>query len=349
MARTVAPQPAGTGANTGSGNRSGSSSLACGTRPKRDFDSVLAELRRSRDIDHNIRHGGVARRLPSRAALSEIINGITAALFPTHFGQPDMEFGSIDEFVRCKLETTLAQLEEQLRLSLPFSPGGEAPALAAAERIAHDIAEEFASQLPEIRSALVVDLRAAHDNDPGTASMPEILLGHPGMVAIICYRLARVLYLLGSPLVARLITLIAHSRTGIDIHPGAEIGERFSVDHGTGIVIGETTVIGSNVRLCQNVTLGANRVSAGGGSLALRCVARHPGLLTLRGLARHPVIEDDVFISAGATLLGRITIGKGSVIGGNVVLARSVPPGSNITQSQWKVHSTDPAHVFPQP
>lgn len=301
----------------------GTDSPSAGTaHTTRDLDSVIAALHRSREVTHNIRHGGVARRLPSRTALAETVNGLTTALFPTHFGEPDLGTDSIDAFVRAKLKNALADLEEQICLSLPLSTSSEAPTLAAAARVARDIAVEFASQLPEIRAALVADLRAAHENDPGAASMPEILLGYPGMVAIICYRLARALHLLGAPLVARLITLIAHSRTGIDIHPGAEIGENFSIDHGTGVVIGETAIIGKNVRLCEGVTLGANRLHAGQAPLALK------------GVARHPVIEDNVFIFAGATLLGRITIGHGSVIGGNVWLTRSVPARSNITQPQ---------------
>ena len=287
-----------------------------------DLVAIVAELKQSRENTHNIRHGGVARRLPSRAALSEIINGIATALFPTHYGQPDLGNGNIDVFVLGKLKAALSTLEEQVRLSLALSNAGEAPALAATERIAQDIVLEFAVQLPKIRAYLVGDLRAAYENDPAAASMPEILLGYPGMVAIICYRIARALHLLGAPVVARLITLIAHSRTGIDIHPGAEIGGSFSIDHGTGLVIGETAIIGKNVRLCERVTLGANRLHAGQSRLALK------------GVARHPVIEDDVFIFAGATLLGRITVGRGSVIGGNVWLTRSVAPGSNVIQPE---------------
>jgi len=319
MAQNTAQQPAGMGMHAAN-ERTQVPRLSAGARPGRDLESVIAELRESRDVTHNIRHGGVARRLPSRAALSEILNGLTTALFPTHYGQPDLGADGVDQFVRRKLTAALGQLEEQIRLSLPLAMSGDAPALAAAQRIARDVAEEFASQVPQIRATLVGDLRAAHENDPAAASMPEILLGYPGMVAIICYRIARALYLLGVPLIARLITLIAHSRTGIDIHPGADIGENFSIDHGTGIVIGETAIIGKNVRLCQNVTLGANRLHAG------------PGVLAVRGRARHPVIEDNVLIFAGATLLGRITIGKGSVIGGNVWLTHSVPARSNITQ-----------------
>lgn len=293
-------------------------------RPKLNLDNVVAELRHLREDSHNIRHKGVARRLPSRAVLSEIINDLAAALFPTHYGQPELGVDNVDLFVRRKLKNALAKLEEQVKFSLPLSTSDEAPALAAAERIAYDIIEEFASQVPQIRSALVADLRAAHENYHGTASMPEILIGYPGMVAIICYRIARPLHLLGEPLVARLITLIAHSRTGIDIHPGAEIGANFSIDHGTGIVIGETAIIGRNVHLCEGVTLGANHLDPGRSRIALK------------GIARHPVVEDDVYIFSGATLLGRITIGKGSVIGGNVWLTRSVPPRSNVTQSQLR-------------
>ncbi|HLY06203.1 MAG TPA: hypothetical protein VKR31_10680 [Rhizomicrobium sp.] len=322
MMQEPAPQPAANGLRPSlDPARVSSVAPALAGQPRRNLDRVISDLRESRDVTHNIRHGGVARRLPSRTAVAEIVNGITTALFPTHYGQPDLN-DDIDGFVRGKLKTALTQLEEQTRLSLPLAMSGEASALAAAGRIAHDVVGEFASQLPEIRAALVSDLRAAHENDPCTASIPEILLGHPGMVAIICYRIARALYLLGVPFIARLVTLIAHSRTGIEIHPGADIGENFSIHHGTGIVIGDTAIIGRNVRLCQNVTLGASRP--------------HPGQdnLALRGAARHPLIEDDVFIFAGATLLGRITVGKGSVIGGNVWLTHSVPPRSCIMPPQ---------------
>ncbi|HEX4078182.1 MAG TPA: hypothetical protein VHX61_04820 [Rhizomicrobium sp.] len=273
---------------------------------------------------HNIRHGGVARQLPSRAALAEVINGLSTALFPTHYGRPDLHRNSIDEFVRAKLNDALGVLVEQIRLSLPLAASETGFKAESAGRVAHDIAQEFASQLPGIRSQLVGDLRAAYEGDPGASSMPEILLGYPGMVAIICYRLGRTLHLLGAPLVARLMTLVAHSRTGIDIHPGAEIGADFFIDHGTGVVIGETAILGRRVRLCHGVTLGANRFGSNGKGIALR------------GVARHPILEDDVYIHAGATLLGRITIGRGSVIGGNVWLTRSVPAGSQIVQPQLR-------------
>ncbi|HEY1615225.1 MAG TPA: hypothetical protein VGF97_16195 [Rhizomicrobium sp.] len=286
-----------------------------------DLDRVVAELHESREVTHNVRHGGIARRLPSRTVVAEIVNGLSSCLFPTHLGQPDLhKKRSVDAFVATTLSRTLTDLVEQIRRSLPLAASEAEPALEAAVRVSHDIAHELAAQLPAIRAQLVADLRAGFEGDPSALSMPEVLLGYPGMVAIICYRLARPLHLLGAPLIARLMTLVAHSRTGIDIHPGAEIGPSFFIDHGTGVVIGETAIIGKHVRLSQAVTLSGRRFPDGGRGLAVK------------GVARHPIIEDDVVIHAGATLLGRITIGRGSVIGGNVCLTRSVPPGSHITQ-----------------
>ena len=175
-----------------------------------------------------------------------------------------------------------------------------------------------------LRDLLVSDLQAAYQGDPAATSMSEILLCYPGMTATIYYRIAHALYGLGAPFVARVISRIAHSSTGIDIHPGAKIGGHFFIDHGTGVVIGETAVIGQHVRLYQAVTLGAKRFPAD-----------ENGVL-IKGNARHPIVEDDVVIYAGATILGRITIGKGSTIGGNVWLTQSVPPGSNVTQAQMR-------------
>jgi serine O-acetyltransferase len=309
-----------------SGKKSRSAEKAAG---RWDLDDTVDALRHSREVAHNIRHGGVARRVPSRTAIAEVINGISAALFPTHYGQPNLEPDGTDVFVRAKLKESLGILIEQTRLSLPLAASEDQFEIDSAGRVAQDIVQEFAAQLPGIRAQLADDLRAAHEGDSGAASIPEILLGHPSVVAIICYRLARALHLLGAPLVARLMTLVAHSRTGIDIHPGAEIGAGFSIDHGTGVVIGETAIIGKHVRLSQAVTLGAMRSAAGARALALR------------GVARHPILEDDVLVHAGATLLGRITIGKGSVVGGNVWLTRSVPPGSNIVQPQLRGLGSD--------
>ncbi len=295
---------------------------AGGTLNVLDLDTVVAELRRSREVTHNIREGGIARRLPSSAAIAEIVEGLSAALFPTHYGQPELSGERIDGFVRGMLQDMLAALEEQIRRAQP--PAGDAGEREAADRVARDIAAAFAARLPAIRALLVGDLQAAYEGDPAATTVTEILLGYPGMVAVIHYRLARALHLLGATLIARLISNIAHSRTGIDIHPGAEIGASFFIDHGTGVVIGETAIIGDRVRLYQAVTLGAKRFPVD-----------RDGML-VKGIARHPIVEDDVVIYAGATILGRITIGRGSTIGGNVWLTQSVPPGSNITQAQTR-------------
>jgi len=187
-----------------------------------------------------------------------------------------------------------------------------------AEAIMHG----FAAQLPAIRRLLDSDVEAAYRGDPAATSVDEILLCYPGISAIIHHRLAHDLFRRGIPLVARIITELAHSETGIDMHPGATIGESFFIDHGTGVVIGATARIGRNVRLYQNVTLGAKRLVKGDGSMVDQ------------DTPRHPIVEDDVVIYAGATILGRVTIGAGSVIGGNVWLTHSVPPGSQITPAQ---------------
>jgi len=201
----------------------------------------------------------------------------------------------------------------------------------AIERAVTAIVEELATRLPAIRALLDTDLEAAFRGDPAARSVDEVLLCYPGTIALIHHRIAHELYLLGAPLVARIIAENAHSRTGIDIHPGASIGESFFIDHGTGVVIGQTAVIGKGVRLYQAVTLGAR-------SFATDDEGR------LLNTPRHPIIEDDVTIYAGATVLGRITIGKGSVIGGNVWLTRSVPCGSRVRQTQPSINieTTDP-------
>jgi serine O-acetyltransferase len=184
-----------------------------------------------------------------------------------------------------------------------------------------ELTRSFASQLPAVRGLLISDLRAAFVGDPAARNFPEILIGYPGMTAIIHHRLAHILHRQNARLVARLMAEIAHARTGIDIHPGATIGSGFFIDHGTGVVIGETAIIGDNVRIYQAVTLGARHFPTDDeGNL-------------IKGDARHPIVEDDVVIYAGATILGRITIGQGSTIGGNIWLTKDVPPNSVVTQA----------------
>lgn len=283
------------------------------------LDSIVSKLRTSRDVTHNIRQDGPTRRAPSRDALEAVLNGLVEALFPRHYGQSDLDTENIDYFVGNTLNVALNALLEQVHRGQLFVSDG--PATPDLFQSATDLTREFALQLADIRGLLVSDLRAAFVGDPAATSFPEILIGYPGMTAIIHHRIAHVLYQLGATLVARLIAEIAHARTGIDIHPGASLGPSFFIDHGTGVVIGETAIVGERVRIYQAVTLGARHFPTD-----------HEGKV-IKGSARHPIVEDDVIIYAGATILGRIVVGRGSTIGGNVWLTEDVPPNSFVTQA----------------
>ena len=259
-------------------------------------------------------------KLPSRKELQVILDGLCGVLFPNRLGLPDLNDEGIDYFVGHTLENLLRKLYKQISRELQFVSGSLGFNEADHER-AINIAKRFATQLPVVRKLLDTDIQAAYEGDPAARSPDEVLVCYPGITAIIHHRLAHILYELGAPLVARIISEIAHSATGIDIHPGARIGESFFIDHGTGVVIGETAVIGKHVRVYQAVTLGAKRFE------------KDSSGLLVKGAARHPIVEDNVVIYAGATILGRITIGKNSTIGGNVWLTHSVPSGSSITQA----------------
>lgn len=297
---------------------------AINSQPDWNLDELVGALRTSREHTHKVRHRGRLRELPSRAALVEILQGLAAAMFPTHYGQTDLTDESIDFFVGNTLNKTLNTLRGQVRRGLLFLADEDDWSNETLDSRSMQITRDFARQLPAVRALLVSDLRAAYQGDPAASSISEVLLCYPGFVAITYYRLAHVLFGLGMPLLPRLMTEIAHSATGIDIHPGATIGGSFFIDHGTGVVIGETAVLGERVRLYQNVTLGAKRFTENAdGSLQ-------------KGVARHPLVEDDVVIYAGATVLGRVTIGRGSTVGGNVWLTQSIPPNSNITQAKMQ-------------
>jgi serine O-acetyltransferase len=195
-----------------------------------------------------------------------------------------------------------------------------ASCLGRAKRITAD----FLDCLPELRRMLALDAVAAYEGDPAASDPSEAIFCYPGVRALTSHRIAHELFRLGVPLIPRIISEHAHSETGIDIHPGASIGESLFIDHGTGVVVGETTVIGKRVRIYQGVTLGAKSFPLDGDG--------NP----IKGIDRHPVIEDDVTIYSGATILGRVTIGRGSVIGGNVWLTKGLPPESRISQSRPK-------------
>ena len=265
-------------------------------------------------------------KLPSRKALAAIVEGLGAALFPNRLGMPDLKEEGLDYFVGHTLDVALRELLTQVKLELHFASDLDA---GNKTQPPHTLVREFAKRLPYVRKLLDSDISAAYEGDPAARSVDEVLVCYPGIQAIIHYRLAHELHQLGLPLIARMISEIAHSATGIDIHPGATIAESFFIDHGTGVVIGETTIIGRHVRIYQAVTLGAKRFPTD-----------ENGAL-IKGNARHPIVEDDVVVYAGATILGRITIGRGSAIGGNVWLTHSVPPGSNVTQAKMDAAPLD--------
>jgi serine O-acetyltransferase len=289
-----------------------------------EIDTVVAELRtlRLRSLETRQRRDRPPK-LPSRKVLVGIADGLRAVLFPNRLGLPDLTNESVDYYVGHMLDVTLRELMVQVRRELRFVSGSDPSSNSDREQAAA-ITQAFARRLPHVRSLLDSDVQAAYEGDPAARSIDEVLVCYPGITAIMHYRLGHELYGLGAPLIARMISEIAHSATGIEIHPGAQIGGSFFIDHGTGVVIGETAIIGEHVRLYQAVTLGAKRFP----------VDEHGALV--KGNLRHPIVEDDVVIYAGATILGRITIGRGSTIGGNVWLTRSVPPGSTISQAQTR-------------
>jgi serine O-acetyltransferase len=286
-----------------------------------DIEEIVSNLRAVRlaSLEHRQRRNKPPK-LPSRKILQSVTEGLSAALFPNRLGLPDIKDEGLDYFVGHTLDLALRELLSQIKLELHFA-ADTLQTKQPSDEVALSKVREFGSRLPHIRELLDTDIYAAFEGDPAARSLDEVLVCYPGIHAIIHHRIAHELHSLGLPLVARIIAEIAHSSTGIDIHPGATIGESFFIDHGTGVVIGETAIIGRHVRLYQAVTLGAKRFPTD-----------EQGHL-IKGSPRHPILEDDVVIYAGATVLGRITIGKGSVIGGNVWVTQSVAPNSNITQA----------------
>ena len=260
------------------------------------------------------------RAFPSRAALGALVEDLRALLFPGYFGPSELKGETLRYHLGARMDRVLHGLSDQIQRGLLASD----PTCGSCEAQALALARAFLARLPEVRRLLATDIQAGFEGDPAATSPEEVLFSYPGLLAVTSQRLAHELLKLGVPLLPRMITEHAHSLTGIDIHPGAQIGERFFIDHGTGVVIGETCIIGRNVRIYQGVTLGAKSfpLDADG----------HP----IKGVPRHPVLEDDVIIYSNATILGRITLGRGSAIGGNVWLTRSVPAGSVITQANEK-------------
>jgi serine O-acetyltransferase len=288
-----------------------------------ELDAVVAQLRGARDKwrarqgrDRELR----GRELPSREVVRSITGLLSQSLFPMRLGPADLRTEGEDAFVGQTLQQALSALATQVSLELEYRRRRESVEHPAPTRTAEEIVQAFAAALPGVRETLDRDVEAAFHGDPAARSVDEVLLCYPGITAVIHHRLAALLFRLDAQLIARVMAQLAHADTGIDLHPGAQIGPAFFIDHGTGVVVGETAIIGANVRLYQAVTLGARRFP------------RDASGALVKGLPRHPIVEDDVVIYAGATILGRITIGRGSVIGGNVWLTHDVPAGSVVTQ-----------------
>jgi serine O-acetyltransferase len=259
--------------------------------------------------------------LPSRTSCIEIMHQLRSVLFPGFFQLFEYTEESIGFHVGAILDRIAINLQEQVRRGFCFSCSGEGELHLCGER-AEQITGAFLNRIPDVMLLLCEDVHAAYAGDPAAKSPAETIFCYPGIFAITNHRIAHELYNLGVPVIPRIIGENAHSVTGIDIHPGAKIGKSFFIDHGTGVVIGETSVIGERVRLYQGVTLGA------------KSFPLDEKGIPIKGVDRHPIIGDDVVIYAGATILGRIKVGARSVIGGNVWLTQSVPPDSSITQGK---------------
>lgn len=253
--------------------------------------------------------------LPSREVLYEVTDHLIKAMFPQRLGMCGPE---VNGYVRRMLESALGSLSGEVSTELDFQRAHGQPVDVDADTIV----EQFSRQLPELRDLLETDIEMAYKGDPAARSLAEVLVCYPGIHAMMHHRIAHALHELGAPFVARVIAELGHTETGIDIHPGASIGSGFFIDHGTGVVIGETAEIGERVRLYQHVTLGAKKLDG-----------------VPKGMPRHPIVQDDVTIYSGATVLGRVTVGAGSVIGGGVWVTTDLPPGSSVTQANTRVEN----------
>ncbi len=279
-----------------------------------------------RVVDHVEQRGtplfhSSADPLPSKREVIAILRGFQEVLFPGYFGEQELYKANLRAHLADQLYSLGMRLKRETARA--FLMRGGAASQTQAVRRAGEVVYEMMRRLPEIMELVAGDVEAAYDGDPAATCFEEIILAYPGVKAVWTYRVAHVLYELEVPLIPRIMTEFAHNETGVDIHPGARIGRYFFIDHGTGVVVGETTEIGDRVKLYQGVTLGA-----------LSFPKDERGRL-IRGTKRHPTIEDDVVIYAGATILGGDTvIGRGAVIGGNVWLTSSVPPYTKVVLSR---------------
>jgi serine O-acetyltransferase len=260
-----------------------------------------------------------AANLPVRGQIIEVLEWLFEVLFPGHTGNKAVTKSNVRYIVGDLLSQIHVELREQLNRAYEYQCRIDNCRRCDCRTMAEKVAGELLAELPRIRRSLKGDVRAAYEGDPAAKSYEEIVMSYPCITAIATYRIAHELWIRQVPLIPRIMSECAHARTGIDIHPGAEIGENFFIDHGTGVVIGETSVIGNNVKIYQGTTLGA---------MSFR---RDERGRIIKGGKRHPTIEDDVTIYAEATILGDVTIGKGAVIGGNTWIKESVPPGMTVS------------------
>lgn len=262
--------------------------------------------------------------MPSSEKLRVTVEKIRQIVFPGYFGEINLKSETLPYYMGVLVDEVYEQITEQIFSGLCFICDKEDDArdLPGKRSQAEKIAFEFVNGLAELRRILITDVNAAYLGDPAANSVGEVIFCYPAIRAISSYRIAHCLYALGVPLIPRIITEMAHSETGIDINPEASIGEYFTIDHGTGVVIGSTSIIGNNVKLFQGVTLGAKSFPLDENG--------NP----VKGIPRHPIVEDNVIIYSNATILGRVTIGHDSVIGGNIWVTSDLPPNSRVVQNK---------------
>jgi serine O-acetyltransferase len=275
---------------------------------------VLASYRR----DPRARH--VNRRfLPSREEIQEIVKLLLELFYPGYYGRQDLTDENLVYHVGNLISALRSRVHRQVETCLCFAAESEGHPTHGCAEASRRVTSAFLERLPAVRDALVLDVQAAHDGDPAASSLDEVILAYPGMLAVTVHRVAHELHVMGVPLMPRIMSEWAHSRSGCDIHPGARIGASFFIDHSTGVVVGETTSIGSNVKLYQGVTLGA------------LSIPRDERGRVIRDTKRHPTVEDGVTIYANATVLGGHTvIGADAVVGGSVFVTESVPPSTRV-------------------
>lgn len=262
-------------------------------------------------------------RMPSEVLLAEIVRLTRDVIFPYHYGDTPVYTDTLTYYIGVRTDRLARLLREQIQIGLEY----DCTCCSNPKEKAEHITEQFIAQLPELRRLLTTDVIAAYNGDPAAKNHGEVIACYPVIKALTNYRMAHLLLQLGVPLIPRMLTEMAHSETGIDIHPGAQIGESFAIDHGTGVVIGETCIIGRNVKLYQGVTLGARSFPLGEDG--------NP----IKGNLRHPILEDDVVVYSNATILGRITIGRGASIGGNIWVTHDVPAGAHVVQHRFTQQS----------